>query len=133
MKFPSEPPPTDASSSFQPSCFAISEAFLYSAATPAPRSMGGRFTPPVISSLHLRLKSLSAFNRRSIPGTSFRRATRTSRLAVAVAGITFVRVPPEIWPTFRVRPRFRSTSLAMAVICLAISTIALSTFLEIQS
>ena len=56
VKFPSEPPPTDASSSFQPNCFAISEAFLYSIATPALRSMGGRFTPPVISSLHLRLK-----------------------------------------------------------------------------
>src|SRR5258708_37492828 len=67
VKLPSEPPPTAASASFQPRSCAIPVASSYKAAIPTVRSIGGRLTPPLTSTLHLLLNGRSPRIFLSIP------------------------------------------------------------------
>ena len=129
VKFPSEPPPTDASSSFQPNLFCdlgslpvkrgYSRAPFHGRTVHAARDFQLAFAIERLERFQLAVDSGGVLHARHAHVERSGRLSRESRLSAC---------PRRSGPTFKVRPRFRSTSLEMAVICLAISTIALSPF-----
>ena len=71
------------------------------------RSMGGRFRPPLISSVHRLSKGFSERNFLSITAASRKRGILMSMCARASAAVTFERVPPAMTPGFTVIPLSR--------------------------